>query len=421
MLDGIVKDVMSEKSAREGAEKKEIHGNSPDSSSQVEASPFGKKPIRKPELGEPAPSEFPSEAKPEAEPRGEEPAPAEAKPEGEVEENSSIRISVIGVGGAGCNSVSRMKKGGIKSARTLAVNTDKLHLKVIDAHGKHLLGKMVTKGLGSGGDPKVAEKAADSDKDALRKVIGENEIVFVCAGMGGGTGTGASPLIARLAKEQGATVVGVVTYPFRIERSRIHRAREGLKNLMKEADTVIVIENDLLHEYAPNLPIDKAFALADEIASRAVRGISDLVMFPSMMNVDYADVRSIMKDGGLAMISVGKGSGTGAGMVEEVVSTTRNNPLLRVSYEGAKGALIHVEGSKGLSLGDATQICCGISEDFHEDAEVKMGARVNEDLAGSIAVTAVITGVAAPHLFEDTPREAQPAAAPESEILASIL
>ncbi len=318
-----------------------------------------------------------------------------------VEENSSIRISVIGVGGAGCNSVNRITKQGIKSAKTIAVNTDKLHLGVVEAHKKHLLGKVVTKGLGSGGDPEIAAKAADADTDELRKLIGENEIVFVCAGMGGGTGTGASPLIAKIAKEQGATVIGVVTYPFGIERSRIHRARTGLKNLMAEADTVIVIENDLLLSYAPNLPIDKAFALADEIASRAVRGISDLVVLPSMMNVDYADVRAIMKDGGLAMISIGKGSGTGAGMVESIVSSTRNNPLLKVSFEGAKGALIHVEGAEGLSLGDATQICVGISEDFHDEAEVKMGVRVNPDIANAIEVTAVITGVSAPHLFGD--------------------
>ncbi|MBN2122280.1 cell division protein FtsZ [Candidatus Micrarchaeota archaeon] len=399
MLDGIVKDVLSEKSASSSAEKVEAAEPAPGDFEEIIRNPLEKKPGFENPASELPPS-FSGKR--------------------EVEENSSIRISVIGVGGAGCNSVNRIKKNGIKSARTIAVNTDKLHLGVVEAHEKHLLGRVVTRGLGSGGDPSVAAKAADADKDSLRKLIGENEIVFVCAGMGGGTGTGASPAIAKIAKEQGATVIGVVTYPFGIERSRIHRARDGLKNLMREADTVIVIENDRLLSYAPNLPIDKAFAIADEIASRAVRGISDLVVFPSLMNVDYADVRAIMKDGGLAMISIGKGSGTGAGMVEEAVSSTRNNPLLQVSYEGAKGALIHVEGSAGLSLGDATQICCGISEDFHEDAEVKMGARVNDDLSG-IAVTAVITGVSAPHLFEDVPKAAAPMEAAESEILASIL
>ncbi len=386
MLDGIVKDVLSEKEAA----KKEI------------APIFEEK------------TENVSEQLPL--PTDEKPREQIEEPNG-IEENSSIRISVIGVGGAGCNSVSRITKSGIKSARTIAINTDKLHLGVVESHEKHLLGRMVTKGLGSGGDPAVAAKAADADKDALKKLIGENEIVFICAGLGGGTGTGASPLLAQIAKAQGATVIGVVTYPFRIERSRIHRARDGLKELMKEADTVIVIENDLLLGYAPNLPIDKAFALADEIALKAVRGISDLVVLPSMMNVDYADVRAIMKDGGLAMISIGKGSGAGAGMVEGVVESTRNNPLLKVSYEGAKGALIHVEGAGGLSLGDATQICVGISDDFHEDAEVKMGARVNPDLANAIEVTAVITGVSAPHLFE----EQKPQEEMQGEILRSIL
>ncbi|MBD3398146.1 cell division protein FtsZ [Candidatus Micrarchaeota archaeon] len=391
MLDGIVKDIVSEKEAQK---KREI------------APVFEEKPEEKAEEN-PEDITLPTEEKP---------SEAEETPKN-IEENSSIRIKVVGVGGAGCNSVNRITKHGIKSAKTLAVNTDKLHLGVVEAHGKHLLGRTVTKGLGSGGDPKVAAKAADSDKEDLRRMIGENEIVFVCAGMGGGTGTGASPLIAQLAREQGATVIGVVTYPFKIERSRIHRARDGLKELMKNADTVIVIENDKLLSYAPNLPIDKAFALADEIASRAVRGISDLVVLPSMMNVDYADVRAIMKDGGIAMISVGKGSGTGAGMVESVVSDTRNNPLLEVSYEGAKGALIHVAGPGGLTLGDATQICMGISDDFHEEAEVKMGARIDEGLSNAIEVTAVITGVKAPHLFE----EQKPQDEMQSEILGSLL
>ena len=234
--------------------------------------------------------------------------------------------------------------------------------------------------------------------------------------MGGGTGTGASPIIARIAKEQGATVIGVVTYPFSIERAKVHKAREGLKSLMKEADTVIVIENQRLLDYAPNLPMDKALSLVDEIAAKAVRGISDLIVLPSMMNVDYADVRAIMKDGGLAMISVGKSSGRGGSMVENVITDTRNNPLLKVSYEGAKGALLHVEGTRGLTLGDATRICMGISEDFHEDAEVKMGARINEDLANSVEVIAVITGVKAPHLFE----EQKPQEQMEAEIFSML-
>jgi len=387
MLDGIVKDVISEKESQKKDEIAPIFEGKTKKVSEKIILPTEEKP--------PTPSEEPKA----------------------IEENSSIRISVIGVGGAGCNSVSRITKKGIKSACTIAVNTDKLHLGVVDSHKKHLLGRIVTKGLGSGGDPAVAAKAADADKDELKKLIGENEIVFVCAGMGGGTGTGASPLIAKIAKEQGATVIGIVTYPFKIERSRIHRARDGLKELMKEADTVIVIENDLLLSYAPNLPIDKAFALADEIAGRAVRGISDLVVLPSMMNVDYADVRAIMQGGGLAMISIGKGSGAGAGMVENLVESTRNNPLLKVSYEGAKGALIHVEGTSGLSLGDATQICVGISDDFHEEAEVKMGARVNEELANAIEVTAVITGVSAPHLFEDQ----KPQEEMQSEMWSSLL
>lgn len=332
------------------------------------------------------------------------PIPAESSPK-EVDENSAVRISVVGVGGAGCNAVSRLTKAGITSARTIALNTDKLHLDMVNAHHKHLLGRVVTRGLGSGGDPNVGAKAADADKETLSKLIGENEIVFVCAGMGGGTGTGAAPLVARIAKAQGATVIGVVTYPFKIERSRMHRARAGLKNLMKEADTVIVVENDRLVKYAPNLPLDKAFALADEITNKAVRGISDLIVLPSMMNVDYADVKSVMKSGGLAMISIGKGTGKGTDMVEETVSSTRHSPLIGVPLEGAKGALLHVEGGSSLSLGDATKICEGVSADFDNDAEIKMGARVNESLGSGVEVIAVVTGVSAPHLFGEEPQK----------------
>ncbi|MEM4272410.1 MAG: cell division protein FtsZ [Candidatus Bilamarchaeaceae archaeon] len=330
--------------------------------------------------------------------------PTQAASPAEIEENSAVRIAVVGVGGAGCNAVSRLTNEGIKSARTIALNTDKLHLDMIKAHQKHLLGRAVTKGLGSGGDPSIGAKAADADKDKLRKLIGENEIVFVCAGMGGGTGTGAAPIVAQIAKEQGATVIGVVTYPFKIERSRMHKARTGLKNLMKEADTVIVVENDRLVKYAPNLPLDKAFALADEITNKAVRGISDLIVLPSMMNVDYADVKAVMKNGGLAMISIGKGSGKGMDMVEETVKSTRYSPLIGVPLEGAKGALLHVEGGSNLSLGDATRICEGVSADFDNDADIKMGARINESLGNSVEVIAVVTGVSAPYLFGDEPQ-----------------
>lgn len=310
---------------------------------------------------------------------------------------SNIRIMVIGAGGAGCNSVSRITQQGIKSATTFAVNTDAAHLKITKAHKKHVLGYKITKGLGAGGEPIVARKCAEADLDKLRELIGENEIVFVLAGMGGGTGTGSAPILARVAKEQGAIVVGVVTFPFSIERVRVKKAREGLQELMKEADTVIVIDNNRLLGFAPNLPLNRALELADEVAARAVRGISDTIVFPSLINVDYADVKTVMKNGGLAMISIGEG--TGQDFVKNAITNTLQHPLLDVDYEGATGALIHIEAGQKLTLGEAIQIGEGISSGFAEESSVKMGARISDEYMGGVRVTAIVTGVKSPNLF----------------------
>ncbi len=327
---------------------------------------------------------------------GESKAEANSAPEKEFDP-SNVRIAVIGAGGAGCNSVSRIMKQGIKTATTIAVNTDAAHLKITEAHKKHVLGYKITRGLGAGGEPSVARKCAEADADKLRELIGENEIVFLLAGMGGGTGTGSSPILARVAKEQGAIVVGVVTIPFRIERVRLKKAKEGLDDLMKEADTVIVIDNNRLLEYAPNLPLNKALELADEIAARAVRGIADTIVLPSLINVDYADVKSVMKDGGLAMISVGEAAGTD--FVKNSVTNTLQHPLLDVDYEGAKGALLHIEAGQKLTLGEAVEISEGISSSFSEDASVKMGARISDAFMAGVRVTAIVTGVKSPNLF----------------------
>ncbi len=322
------------------------------------------------------------------------------------EGGSTIRISVVGIGGAGCNSVSRITKSGIRSAHTIAVNTDKLHLNITEAHSKHVLGYSVTKGLGAGGYPDVARKAAEIDKKELAKLIGENEIVFLLAGMGGGTGTGASPVIAQVAKDQGAVVISIVTYPFALERARLKKAQEGINELMKVSDTVIVIDNNRLTSYAPNLPINEAFRIADEIALRAVRGISDTIVESSLINIDYADVKSLMGDGGLAMISLGEAKGID--MVENVVEDTLNHPLLDVEYEGAKGAIIHIEGGRNLSLGDAISIGEGISKSFDDNAQVKLGARFVPEMNESVRVTSIITGVKSPSLFSSLGQAEEP-------------
>ncbi len=319
--------------------------------------------------------------------------------ENEHDDSSQIRITVIGVGGAGCNSVNRLMEKGIKSARTIAINTDGKHLKVVNAHKKILLGKTITRGLGAGGYPEVARKCAEADRAMLKTEIGECELVFVCAGMGGGTGGGAASVIAQIAKEQGAIVVSIVTYPFKHERVRLKKAQQSITELSKTCDTVVVIDNNRLSTFAPNLQIDKAFEFADSVTSRAVTGISDTIMFPSLMNIDFADVRSIMQGGGISLISMGEASGVER--VDAVVKDTLEHPLLDVSYEGAKGCLIHVEGGSDLTLGDVIKIGERLTNNFDPDANVKVGARIDLSSANTIRVTAIITGVKSPYILQN--------------------
>ncbi len=317
-------------------------------------------------------------------------AEAQAKEE-DASVNSEIRIAVVGVGGGGCNTVHRIMQAGIKSATTVAVNTDQLHLKSISAHKRVLIGQAITRGLGAGGFPEVGQKCAEMSRDKIAEVIGENELVFVCGGMGGGTGTGAAPVIAQIAKDQGAIVVAIVTYPFNLERIRIKKAQWGLSQLTKVADTVVVIDNNRLVQYAPNIPINDAFNLADNITGRAVKGICDTIMFPSLMNIDYADVKSVMAEGGVALISVGDGKGTDR--VEKVVKSTLEHPLLDVDYEGAKGALVHIGGGSSLTLGEAIEVGEKLTASFDTNANVKMGARLTPEYGEDITVTAIVTGL----------------------------
>ncbi len=314
------------------------------------------------------------------------------------EENQGIRIAVIGVGGAGCNCVNRMMKAGLKSATAIAINTDAKHLRVTDAHKKILIGKNITRGLGAGGNPEISKKCAEADFEMLKNEIGENELVFIVAGMGGGTGTGAMPVIARVAKEQGAIVVAMVTYPFNIERIRLKTAQRGIRELTAVADTVVVIDNNRLLAYAPNLPINQAFELADSITTRAVTGIADTIMFPSLINIDFADVKAVMQNGGVAFISLGEGNGHDK--VTNAIKSTMEHPLLDVDYEGAKGALVHLEGGADLTLGEAIKIGEGVTSSFAEDANVKVGARINPELRGAVRVTTIVVGVKSPMIFQ---------------------
>jgi cell division protein FtsZ len=320
-----------------------------------------------------------------------------------------VRISVIGIGGAGTNTVSRLHRMGIKSAHTIALNTDANHLKMIEADRRILIGKTTTRGMGAGGFPEVGMKAAEASRDELAKIVANNELVFICAGMGGGTGTGAAPVVARLAKEAGAITVGMVTYPFALERARLDKADWGLDALREACDTVVVIDNNRLVSYVPNLPMNQAFAVADTLVARAVKGIADTVMLPSLMNIDFADLRMIMSDAGVAAISIGEGQGTAR--VEAAVKSTLEHPLLDVNYAGSKGALILVSGGSQLSLGEAVRIGEEITEEFDKNAYVKWGARLNPELGDKIVVTAIVTGVHSPHILGKNEMESQKKAA----------
>jgi len=300
-------------------------------------------------------------------------------------------IKVIGCGGAGNNMVGWLYKKGIQGAEIIACNTDKQHLGIIEADKKFLIGKSVTRGLGCGGFP---EKGAESAKESMTEIkesLKNADMVFVCAGLGGGTGTGASPVVAQVAKETGAIVIGCVTMPFKIERARIDKAEFALQQLRNVTDTVIVIDNNRLVQIAGNLPIQQAFAVANELVSTMIKGIVETISTPSLVNLDFADVKAIMQNGGVAVIGVG--SSDTNNKVEEAVRGALANPLLDVSYAGATGALIHIVGGPDMTLDDINKAGELVTESLDDDANVIWGARVLDDMKGRITVMTIITGV----------------------------
>jgi len=307
------------------------------------------------------------------------------------------RILVMGVGGAGCNTVNRLAKVGIKGAELIAVNTDKKHLSIISESAKRvLIGQSITRGLGAGGYPEVALKAVEASKQELETILADTHLLFIAAGMGGGTGTGAAPAIADIAKQQGAIVVAMVTYPFELERARLKKAEAGIESLRRAADTLVVIDNNRLVEFFPNLPIDRAFNVADEITARAVRGITETITTPSLINIDFADLRSIMSGGGVSMIAVGEAKGTDR--VTEVVKNTLHHRLLDVDYRGATGVLLHLTGGGDMTLGEANQIGELLTEEVEPTANVIWGARLDGSYEGRIEAIAIFTGIKSPYV-----------------------
>ncbi len=310
------------------------------------------------------------------------------------------KILVVGCGGAGNNTVNRLAHIGVKGAELVTVNTDKQHLAAINADKKILIGYELTKGLGAGGDPSVGEQSAQEAKPALKEIMENADMVFVTGGLGGGTGTGALPVIADVAKSSGAVVVGAVTMPFHIERGRINKAKAALQKLRKSADSVVVVDNNKLLSYVPDMPMNEAFGVADEVLARMVKGITETIATPSLVNLDFADVRSVMKEAagrGIAMIGLGESDSRNR--AEEAVTQALENPLLDVDYRGAIGALVHITGGEDLSLAEATRIGEIATDYLAADANVIWGSRIDSDFNGRIQVMVIMTGVSSPDIL----------------------
>jgi cell division protein FtsZ len=315
----------------------------------------------------------------------------------EAADFGQANIKVIGVGGAGNNMVSWLYKKGIRGAEVLAVNTDKQHLDITESDKKFIIGRDVTRGLGCGGFPQKGAEAAQESMLQLKETLRGADMVFVCAGMGGGTGTGAAPVVAQVAKEMGSIVIGTVTMPFNIERARIDKAEFGLQQLRNVSDTVVVIDNNRLVQIAGNLPVQQAFAVANELISTMIKGIVETIAVPSLVNLDYADVKAIMTNGGVAAIGVG--SSDTNNRVDEAVRGALSNPLLDISYKGATGALIHVVGGPDMTLDEINRVGELVTETMDEDANVIWGARVQDDMKGRLMVMTIITGVSSPWIL----------------------
>ena len=321
----------------------------------------------------------------------------------------SARILVVGVGGAGNNAVTRLMDVGIEGAETLAVNTDAQDLYFCNSHHKLLLGKETCGGLGAGNDPDLGETAALESYDLIKDVT-RGDLIFITAGMGGGTGTGAAPHIAKAAKENGALTVGIVCLPFEVEgATRKRNARRGLNALMEHVDTLIAIPNEKLLEIAPDLSLPEAFMVADEVLVRAVKGIAELISKPGLVNLDFADVRTTMKNGGVSIIALGEGQGEER--AEEAVYNALRNPLIDVSIENARNILVNVSGNSDLQLVEVKRVVELVTEQVNPDAEVIYGALIVPELGDRVRVTIIASGVTSPYIFDSGSEPVTPLAA----------
>ena len=308
-------------------------------------------------------------------------------------QKQSARIKVIGCGGGGGNSVSRMKEIGIKGCEVIAINTDAQDLLYSNVDYKILIGRELTQGLGAGSNPKIGEEAARESEQEIKKRLANSDLVFITCGLGGGTGTGAAPVVAEIAKKHGALTIGIVTLPFTVEgQKRIENAQYGLEKLESLTDTLIVIPNDKLLELAPELPLHTAFKLADEILTNSVKGIAELITTSGLVNLDFADIKTVMSNGGVSLIGIGE-SDSSENRAQEAVNRAISNPLLDVNIEKAGGALVNLIGGPDMSLDEYKVVMEEIGKKISTDAKIIAGAQISEDMENSIKVLLIVTGV----------------------------
>jgi cell division protein FtsZ len=309
-------------------------------------------------------------------------------------------IKVFGLGGCGCNMATWLFNKGINGATIYGINTDALHLSITKADEKVLIGRELTRGLGAGGFPAKGREAAKEALTDLKKAVSNSDMVFVLAGLGGGTGTGGISVLAQLAKEAGAVVIAVVTMPFEAEKARIDKAEFGLQELREVTDTAIVLDNNRLVDIAGQLPMEQAFAVANELVSTMIKGIVETITLPSLINLDYADVSAIMKNGDVAVIGIGEDNSSAR--VDAAVQQALTHPLLDVEYKGATGALIHVTCGPDMKLEEFDNIGRLVTENISPEAQVIIGARVNKEFQGRIRVITIMTGVKSPYILGKT-------------------
>lgn len=317
----------------------------------------------------------------------------------EIASSLETNISVIGCGGGGCNTVNRIAEEGIEGAELVALNTDAQDLEYSKADTNLLIGRETCEGRGAGSVPRIGEESARESIDRIENIVSDQDMVFITAGMGGGTGTGAAPVVAEVASEHALTI-SVVTTPFTAEgKARMDNAQGGLERLREHSDTVIVVPNDRLLDFAPNLPLEKAFKLCDEVLMRSVKGITELITKPNLVNLDFADIQTIMGGGGVAMIGLGESES--ADKAQESVTGALESPLLDVNISNASSVLVNVSGGPNMQIEEAQGVVEQLNDRVADDSRIIWGAGIDDELKGKIRTMIVITGVQSPQIYGD--------------------